>query len=126
MGIYWQTFWIVIEIFILAAHLMFLMQIVGDLLRDSSLGGRARALWMVFLIGVPIVAAVIYLVLRGEGMGERRRKAAAAEFKSIGFSSPAYSSAGPSSEIADAFTLLEDGAITQEEYDTLKARIIAA
>ena len=125
MGSFWQLFWIVIEIFLLMTYLIFLVQIISDLLRDSSLGGGARAVWMILLILVPFVAALAYLVSRGGGMEERRRRAAVEELRIANIGPHGYFGAGLSNEISNAFTLLEDGAITQKEYDALKAQIIA-
>ncbi len=126
MGSFWQLFWLVIEVFLLVAYLIFLFQIVSDLLRDSSLGGATRALWMILLIALPIVSALAYLVIRGGGMDRRRREAAAEELRIASNGAYGYFGGSVSNEISNAFTLLEDGAITQEEYDALKARIIAA
>ena len=126
MGSFWQIFWLVVEVFLLVAYLIFLFQIVSDLLRDTSLGGGAKALWMIILIALPLVSALAYLLLRGGGMEERRREAAAEELRLASSNSYGLFGNSVSHEISSAFTLLEDGAITQEEYDVLKSRIISA
>src|SRR6266576_5610424 len=61
----------VVEIFLFAAWLMVLFSIFGDLLRDHELSGWGKAAWVVFLIFVPFLGTLIYLIARGSGMRER-------------------------------------------------------
>src|SRR3954463_9680418 len=66
-----QVLLTVLEIFVFAAWLMVLFTIVGDLFRDHSMSGWGKAAWVLFLIFVPFLAALIYLISRGQGMRER-------------------------------------------------------
>jgi ABC-type multidrug transport system permease subunit len=57
----------------LIAYLLFLFRIIVDFMRDETLSGGSKALWMIALIFVPVLSALAYLAVRGEGMAERRR-----------------------------------------------------
>ncbi|HEY0189263.1 MAG TPA: PLD nuclease N-terminal domain-containing protein [Cellulomonas sp.] len=123
---FWESFWLVVEVFFFFAYLVVLFQIVGDLFRDRGTGGLAKAVWVVLLILFPFLGAVLYLIVRGRGMTERsvvaveQQKAAADDYiRTVAGTSPAQ-------EIAAAQQLLSTGAITQAEFADLKARALAA
>ena len=113
--------------FIWIAAIMIWFRCIIDLFRDSSLSGWAKAGWAVLLIFVPWVGALIYLIARGRSMTERQM----AEVASIQAQQREYiqqvagSSGGAAEQIASAKGLLDSGAITQEEFDTLKAKALA-
>jgi hypothetical protein len=96
-----------------------------DIFRDPTLNGWAKALWVLFLVFVPFLAALIYLIARGRSMGERR----AAEMQAARAQSDDYirSVAAPASaagEIESGKRLLDSGAITAAEFETLKANAL--
>ena len=66
-----QVLLTVLEVFLFAAWLMILFVIIGDLFRDHQMSGWGKAAWIIFLIFVPFLAALIYLIVRGDGMRER-------------------------------------------------------
>lgn len=120
----WDTIWWFITFFVFIAYLMALFSIISDLFRDRKLNGWAKAAWFVFLIFVPFLTALVYLIARGSGMAERSaavqkeaEQAASSYIKSVAGTSPA-------SEIAQAKQLLDSGAITEAEYLALKARVL--
>lgn len=123
---FWETVWAIVIVFAFVAYLMVLFSILGDLFRDRSTGGFAKAIWIIFLIVLPLVTSLVYLVARGDGMAKRAVKTASdmqeaqeSYIKSIaGQSSPA-------DEIAKAKALLDGGTISIEEYLVLKARALA-
>ena len=80
-----------------------------------------------FLILVPFLGALIYLIVNGDGMGERQReRVRQSESQFAGYvQSVAGANGGSASELAKAKTLLDDGTITQAEFDTLKAKVLA-
>jgi hypothetical protein len=123
MGI-WDVFWTVIWGFFFFAYLFVLILIVIDLFRDHTLAGGWKALWVVFLIFVPLLTSLVYLVVRGVGMSERMqaRMARPAEVDDY---RPAPSSS-PATDIARAKELLDSGAITQGEFDALKSKALGA
>ncbi|WP_438352588.1 SHOCT domain-containing protein [Microbacterium sp. CJ88] len=126
-GSFWDIIWWFLTIFIFISYLFVLFAIIGDLFRDHALNGWFKALWIVFLLFFPIITALVYLIARGRGMGQRSQaqarqlQAAQAEY----VQSLAGTSASPSEEIAKAKALLDAGTITQAEYEGLKAKALA-
>ena len=69
---FWDFFWLLVWSFFFIAYLIVLFQIVADLFRDRELSGWWKALWIVFLILLPVLTSLVYLVARGRGMAERQ------------------------------------------------------
>ncbi len=118
--------WTVIVIYALIFLLMTLFSIVVDLFRDHEISGWGKAGWLIFLLVLPIIGALVYLIARGKGMAIRAAKqqqAAKTEFDS--YVKDVAGSAGPAQEIAAAKSLLDAGTITQAEFDSLKAKALA-
>jgi Phospholipase_D-nuclease N-terminal/Short C-terminal domain len=117
------SFWF----FIWVAAIMVWFRCIFDMFGDRTLSGWGKAGWAVLLIFVPWVGALIYLIARGRSMTERQVAAIAdqqaAQEKYI--QQVAGSSAGAAEQIASAKALLDSGAITQAEFDTLKAKALA-
>ena len=119
-----NTIWWALMFIVLISYLFALFAVVGDLFRDSSVNGFVKAVWIFFLIFVPFITILVYLIARGAGMAERsaaavkQEKAAADEYiRSVAGS--------PSDEIARAKALLDAGTITEEEYASLKAKALS-
>lgn len=118
--------WTVIVIYALIFLLMTLFSIVVDLFRDHEISGWGKAGWLIFLLVLPIIGALVYLIARGQGMAERAHKqqqAARAEFDT--YVKDVAGSGGPAQEIAAAKGLLDSGAISEDEYAALKAKALA-
>ena len=116
------------EIFLFFAWFMCLFWIFGDIFRSKDLGGVARTLWVLFVIFVPWLGILVYLIARGRGMQERQleqaiqmQRAQAEYIKSVA----GNSSTGASDQIASAKGLLDSGAITQAEFEQLKSKALA-
>ena len=127
---FWNNFWNIIWLFFWSfafiAYLFALFAIISDLFRDHKLNGWWKALWIIFLIFVPFLTALVYLIARGNGMAERSQK----EYKQAQAATDAYirqtaGSASPSDEIAKVKGLLDSGSITQQEFELLKAKALA-
>ena len=115
-----------LEFFIFFAWFMSLFWIFGDLFRSRDLGGWAKTFWTLFLIILPIIGMLVYLIVRGRGMTERALEAQAevrkqqdAYIRNVATSNGAGGSA--TEQIASAKALLDSGAITAAEYEQLKA-----
>jgi hypothetical protein len=117
------SFWF----FIWISAVMIWFQCIVDLFRDSTLSGWGKAGWSLVLILLPWVGGLIYLIARGKSMSERQLAAAAdvraAQQRYI--QQAAGTSTNPAEQIASAKSLLDSGAITQAEYDTLKNKALA-
>jgi len=119
-------FWLLIWSFFFVFYLMILFQILGDLFRDKDLSGWWKAVWVIALIVFPFLTALIYLIARGKGMAERQ----AGEMREAQAATDSYiqqvaSQGNPADQIATAKGLLDDGTITQAEFDRLKASALA-
>lgn len=125
MDSFWEFFWLALSVFFFLAVLLVLFNVIIDLFRDHELSGWAKAAWVLFLVIVPALTALVYLIVRGPGMA-RRSAATAQQAKS---DTDAYirdvAATSPADQIARAKELLDTGAIDQEEYTILKARALA-
>lgn len=124
-GSFWDLIWWFLWAFIFVSYLFALFSIIGDLFRDRTLAGGWKAVWIFFLIFFPIVTALVYLIARGRGMGERQ-SAAVAQYKTA---QDDYirqvAGSSPTDQIAQAKSLLDAGAITPSEFEALKAKALA-
>lgn len=123
---FWELMWTIVVSFLFVAYLMLLFQILGDLFRDSSMGGFAKALWIVFLFVAPFLSALIYVIARGEGMTRRNRE----REERMAEETEKYVRrvAGrptPEEQIQSARTLLAEGEISESEYERLKSMALA-
>lgn len=127
MNSFWDFIWIVIGSFLLVAYLMMLFHIFADIVRDDSLGGWGKALWSIFVIIAPFLGALVYLIARGSGMAQRslaqaqQIQAEQAEY----IRSVADVASSPADQVAQAKQLLDSGAITQQEFEAMKAKALA-
>ena len=118
------------EFFIFFAWFMCLWWIFGDLFRSKDIGGLAKTLWAVFVIVLPLLGMLVYVIARGNGMTERAIEAQSdlqkrqdAYIRSVAASNGGSQSVAD--EIASAKSLLDSGAISQSEFDQLKAKALA-
>ncbi len=126
---FWGSFgdliWWFLWAFVFISYLFALFAIIADLFCDHRLSGWWKALWIIFLVFVPFLTVLVYLIARGRGMSERGLK----EAKQVQQAQDDYikqvAGTSPSEEIAKAKALLDAGTITPEEYDLLKAKILS-
>ena len=122
----WNDFWSVFVwffwIYVLMAYFFALFSVIGDIFRDHTLNGWGKALWLIFLIFLPILALLVYVIARGRGMSERSMRSAADARKETDAYIRSVASTSSADEIAKAQSLLESGAISPEEFAALKAR----
>ncbi|MEP9391996.1 SHOCT domain-containing protein [Gordonia sp. VNK1] len=122
---FWDFIWGMVVIFAFVAYLLVLFYILSDLFRDRKLSGWFKAIWIIFLIVIPYLTALVYLIARGRGMTERTIAAQ----QQVQQQTDDYirNVAGKSSteQIADAKALLDSGTITPQEFEALKAKALA-
>jgi type VI protein secretion system component VasK len=119
-------FWLLIWSFFFVIYLMLLFQVIGDLFRDRDVSGWVKALWVIGLIVLPFITLLIYLIVRGKGMAERQSGAIRqAQADSDEYIKSVAGSSNAADQIASAKTLLDNGTITQDEFDRLKAKALA-
>jgi len=115
----------VLSIFFLVIFIWILITILTDLFRDNELSGWAKAAWAFFLIVIPYVTAFIYLIARGKGMRERAIREQAEAQKEAEAYVRRVAGTSPVDELAKLNDLKEKGAISQAEFDSMKAKITA-
>jgi hypothetical protein len=119
--------WSMIIFFAWVAWIWIMIVIIGDLFRRHDTSGWAKALWVVVLIVLPFLGTLAYLIANSHGMAERsaaQAKAAQSQFADY-VQSVSASGGGAASELEKAKGLLDSGAITQAEFDALKAKVLA-
>jgi hypothetical protein len=119
--------WSMIIFFAWVAWIWILIVILTDVFRRHDIGGWTKALWTIFLVVIPFLGVLVYLVAQHDGMAERQQKdvqAQQAQFDSY-VRQAAGTGGGAASEIEKAKALLDSGAITQSEFDSLKAKAVA-
>ena len=122
-----DVLWTMILFFCWVAWIWLLIIIFSDLFR-RDLSGWGKAGWVILLIVLPFLGTLIYVIANGKGMTERRVRdvqAAQAQFDDH-VRSVAGTGGGTAGEIEKAKQLLDSGAITQQEFDQLKAKALAA
>ena len=119
--------WTMLEFFLFFLWIWLLIIIFSDIFRSKDLGGLAKAVWVIFVIILPFLGVLIYLIARGGKMHERAEAAAAAQQKA--FDSYVKQTAGASGsssvdELAKLADLKSKGVITDAEFDAQKAKLL--
>jgi uncharacterized membrane protein YcjF (UPF0283 family) len=116
------------DILIICAWILFIwiaITVFIDLFRRHDISGWVKAAWVVFIVVLPWIGVLAYLIVNHAEMAERRAKenqAAQAHFDQ--YIRHAAGTGGPASEIEKAKQLLDNGTITQEEFEAIKAKAV--
>ena len=120
-----DVFWTMVIFFCWVAWIWILILVLSDVFGRDDLSGWGKAGWTLFVVVLPFLGVLIYLIAHGSNMGERRMHRFDAEYEARhGGRAPAAGD-DAASQIADAKRLLDSGAITQAEFDQLKAKALA-
>jgi hypothetical protein len=122
-----QVMWSMFVFFAWILFFWLLFTVFADLFSRHDISGWAKTGWCVLVIVLPFIGIFVYLISQGKGMGERRMKDAQTAQRQMDdyVRSVAASGGGPTDEIARGKELLDSGAITQAEFDQLKAKALA-
>lgn len=121
-----QVLWSVLWIFMFVIWFWLLVSIFGDLFRDPEESGWAKAGWIVFVLVLPFLGVLIYLIARGQGMQDRAIEAAKAQQAAVDDYVRTTAGAGdPADQIAKAKGLLDSGTISQAEFDEMKRKALS-
>jgi Phospholipase_D-nuclease N-terminal/Short C-terminal domain len=123
-----DVFWTLIIFFAWVVWIWMMIAILSDVFRRRDMSGWGKAAWTVFMIVLPFVGVLAYLIVNHDGIAERNVKqaqVAQAEFDDY-VQTVAKNGGGAAAEIEKAKDLLDSGAITQAEFETLKAKALAA
>ena len=114
----------VLEIFLLVIWFWLLIVVFADLFRDHELSGWWKAVWVLFLIFVPFLTGLIYLIVRGQGMRERSVKAQADAQRDFASYVRETASSSPVDELHKLSELKDKGAISDAEFERMKAKVV--
>jgi hypothetical protein len=120
--------WSLLIIYFIFFYFMILFRIIGDLFSDHEMSGLGKTGWIIFLVVFPFLAMFIYLITHGKDMTERamaHEQAAAADQQDYIRQVAGSGNNDPAAQIAKGHELLSSGAITQQEFDSLKAKALA-
>ena len=119
-----DVFWTMIIFFLWVIWIWILIVILTDVFRRHDTSGFAKAAWVFFIIFLPVLGALTYLIVNGHGMSERNvKQAQAAQAQTDSYIRSV--AGGPAGEIEKAKELLDSGAISADEYAALKAKALA-
>ena len=123
-----QVFWSMLWFFMFFIWIWLLISLFGDIFRSADLSGGAKALWTIFIIVLPFLGVLVYLIVRGNSMQERALKQAAdqeAQFRGYVQTVAATSGGGSADELAKLADLRDKGVISDEEFQAAKAKALA-
>ena len=121
----WDFFVWFIWFYIVISCIWIFVTVIIDVFRDPTLNGWAKALWTVFLVFVPFLAAFIYLIARGRSMAERGAAASrVARAETDDYIRTVAATQSPAAQIESSKRLLDSGAVTADEYTALKAKAL--
>jgi hypothetical protein len=122
-----NIFWTMIIFFAWVIYIWIAITILIDIFRRHDIGGWAKALWVIFIIILPFLGILIYLIAEHNGMAERRMKEAqTAQSQFDDYVRQTAGAGGAAAEIEKAKGLLDSGTITQAEFDAIKAKALAS
>jgi hypothetical protein len=119
-------FWTMLEIFFFIIWIWLLIIVFSDIFRSRDMGGGAKALWVIFVIVVPLLGVLIYLIVRGGKMHERALQDAQAQEQAFReYVQETSAASNPADEVAKLADLRASGAITEEEFQAAKAKALS-
>ncbi|MGO9956415.1 MAG: PLDc N-terminal domain-containing protein [Solirubrobacteraceae bacterium] len=122
-----KIFWTILIFFAWVIFIWIAVTVLIDLFRRRDVSGWAKAAWVIFVIVLPFIGVLAYLIFNHEGMAERSGKeAAASQAQFDEYVRKAAGTGGPASEIEKGKQLLDSGTITQAEFDAIKAHAIGS
>ena len=122
-----EVLWTMLVFFAWVAWFWLLIAIASDIFRRHDIGGGKKAAWLIFMLFVPFVGVLSYLIANNESMTQRNIERAQAQKTQMDeyVRSVAADGGGAAAEIDRAKKLLDDGTITQAEYEAIKSKALA-
>ena len=118
-------FWAMLWFFLFFIWLMLLFRIFGDIFRSDDMGGWAKAFWTLFVVILPVLGVLVYVIARGKGMAERDlSQYQAAEAATQQYIKEAAGTSSPADEIAKLAALRDRGVLSNEEFEAQKAVLL--
>jgi hypothetical protein len=120
-----DIFWTMFEVFIFFIWIMLLLNIFGDIFRSHDLSGGAKAMWSLFVIILPLLGSLIYLLVRGGSMHERAARAAQAQRQAFDTYVQHAAGSSPADQLTKLADLKDRGVLTDTEFAAEKAKLLA-
>ena len=124
-----SAFWTIFMIFLWVIWIWILIWVFIDIFRSQDLSGWAKALWFLFVLLIPLIGVLVYLIARGGSMNERAAQQARQqnqEFRSYVQEAAADSPANTADQLAKLADLRDRGVISTQEFERQKAKVLAA
>jgi ABC-type multidrug transport system fused ATPase/permease subunit len=123
LGVFWTMLWF----FLFFIWIWILITVFADIFRSHDIGGFAKALWVIFVIVLPFLGVLVYLIARGKSMQERAvQRANRQEQEFRGYVQEAAGSSGTADQLAKLADLKDRGVLTDAEFEAEKAKILSA
>ena len=121
-----EVLWTLLIFFLWVMWFWLLIGIIGDVFRRRDIGGGKKTVWLIFVLFVPFIGVLAYVLANSDGMAERNMERARAHQSQFDdYVRETAGSGGAAAEIDKAKQLLDSGAITQAEFDAIKAKALA-
>ena len=121
------AFWTIVEIFLWVIWIWILIYVFIDIFRSRDLSGWGKALWFIFVLFIPLIGVLVYLIARGSSMHERAVKEAQQQDQAFrAYVQDAAGSGNTADQLAKLADLRDRGVITAEEFEREKAKVLAA
>ena len=123
---FWSLMETMLVFFVWVIWLWLLFTVFIDIFRRHDIGGWSKAIWVVFLVVLPYIGVLVYLIVEHQGMAQRQAKQIQqAQAQTDEYIRSVSTQGDPTEQIAKAKALLDAGTISQEEFDKLKAKALA-
>ena len=120
------AFWTILEIFLWVLWIWVLIYVFIDIFRSHDLSGWAKALWFIFVLFIPLIGVLVYLIARGGSMQERARQQAQQQDQEFRrYVQDAAGDQSPAEQLTKLAELRDRGVITPEEFEREKAKVLA-
>jgi membrane protein implicated in regulation of membrane protease activity len=121
------AFWTILEVFLWVLWIWILIYVFIDIFRSHDLSGWGKALWFLFVLFIPLIGVLVYLIARGGKMQERAQSDARQQEKDFrAYVQEAASSGTPADQLAKLADLRDKGVISAEEFEREKAKVLAS
>ena len=121
-----EVLWTLLIFFLWVMWFWLLIVIIGDVFRRHDIGGGKKTIWLIFILFVPFIGVLAYVLANSDGMAERNMERARSQRAQMDdYVRETAGSVGAAAEIDKAKQLLDSGAITQAEFDAIKAKALA-
>lgn len=120
-----NVFWTILEVFVWVAWFWVLIMVITDIFRSRDLSGWAKALWFLFVLVIPLIGVLVYLIARGDKMHERAERQAQREQEAFRGYIQQNAATSPADQLQKLADLHDHGAITDDEYSREKAKVLA-